>query len=73
MIGIPYMLAVQILSPQTTKDTFLSKRHKRKKCIRENNRNVFHSYFKSNLTQRGYRKRMIDLIEQVKDLLIKLE
>ena len=44
---------------------YSAERHKRKKkWTREDNKNVFHCYFQSNLTQRGHRKRMIEIWEE---------
>ena len=46
-------------------DIFISKkqfqRHQKKKQTREDNKKVIDCYFKSNLTQRGYKKRMMEI------------
>ena len=41
---------------------YSTQRHQRKKWTREGNKNVLHCYFKNNLTQRSYRKRMIEIL-----------
>ena len=38
-----------------------NQRRQQRICTREENQLVFHCYFRSNSTQRGYRKRMIDI------------
>ena len=40
---------------------FLTQRHQQKKWSKEVNKNVLHSYFESNPTQRMYRKRIIEI------------
>ena len=55
------MLAFLISDIQTTKATIQLRDTNEKKWTRKDNRNVLHCYLKSNPTQRGYRKRMIEI------------